>query len=313
MLGLAVVLWSCSGLTSRPDVPLQRRGAPDRLRVRTDQGGRKMVLDVPLEHYVQAAALSEFAPAAGELPLVEKMFEVQAVISRTYAIAHLGRHRLEGYDLCATTHCQLYEPGRLRTSRWAGAAREASATTSGLVLWFDNAPADAVFHADCGGHTSAASAVWSGTSRPYLRAQRDDGAASDAHAAWQYSVRAGTLLRALNVDPRTRPGSRLEAIAVLERDEAGRALRVALRGERPAIVRGEDFRDVVSRAFGPRAIRSTWFHVQRNAGSFTFTGRGYGHGVGLCQAGALARLKAGEKTSAVLQHYFPGTTLVDLP
>ena len=63
-----------------------------------------------LEDYVRAAILSEFAPPAGDPGDIERMLEVQAIIARTYAASHLGRHQREGFDLCATTHCQLYQP-----------------------------------------------------------------------------------------------------------------------------------------------------------------------------------------------------------
>jgi stage II sporulation protein D (peptidoglycan lytic transglycosylase) len=75
------------------------------------------------------------------------------------------------------------------------------------------------------------------------------------------------------------------------------------------VVRGDEFRQVLSRAFGPRAIRSTLFEVRRAGAAFTFSGRGYGHGVGLCQAGALARLRAGATPSDVVRYYYPGTVL----
>jgi stage II sporulation protein D len=76
------------------------------------------------------------------------------------------------------------------------------------------------------------------------------------------------------------------------------------------IVRGEALRDVLTQAFGGRTIRSTWFDVRRNDGGYVFEGRGFGHGVGLCQAGALARIRAGTRLPAILQKYFPGTRLV---
>ena len=77
-------------------------------------------------------------------------------------------------------------------------------------------------------------------------------------------------------------------------------------------MRGEELREVLSTAFGARAVRSTWFTVGRLGQAFVFEGRGFGHGVGLCQAGALARLRAGQKLPAILQTYFPGTKIVTL-
>lgn len=268
---------------------------------------------MPLEEYVAATIISEFAPPDGEPVTVERMLEVQAVIGRTYALAHLGRHAREGFDLCATTHCQLFQPSRLRTSRWAAQAAEAVRRTSGTVLWFDGAPANALFHADCGGHTSTAADVWGGTGSPYLAAVEDDGPAEEAHAGWRYEAARASVLRALNADPRTRVGARLDGIQILERDSAGRAEQIALHGAVERIVRGEALREVLTQAFGGRTIKSTWFDVRRQGAAFVFEGRGFGHGVGLCQAGALARVRAGTRLPAILQKYFPGTRLGRIP
>ena len=278
------------------------------VRVQVGEAG-KAVRRVALEDYARAAALSEFAPPSGEEAVIERMLEVQVVIARSYALAHLGRHARQGFDLCSTTHCQLYEPSRLKTSRWAAAAAEAVRRTAGAVLWHEGAPAAAMFHADCGGHTSTSVSAWGGTERAYLRAVRDDGPADGAHAAWTYTVPVAAMAAALNGDARTRVGDRIDTIRVLDRDASGRAATVALHGLEERLVRGEDVRAALARRFGARAVRSTLFDVRRDGPSFVFTGRGFGHGVGLCQAGALARIRAGAKAADVLRRYYPGTTL----
>jgi stage II sporulation protein D len=295
-----------------PDLPSPAPPAVATLTVNVTEGGTSVIRKVSLEEYVHGAVVSEFTPAAAELPLAERMYEVQAVVTRTYAVANLARHGREGFDLCGTTHCQVYEPSRLGGWRWTRVAGNAVERTTGLVLWYDRAPARVVFHADCGGHTSAAASVWGGREYPYLTAVADDGPAAPAHLSWRYEVSLDDLARALNADPRTRVGDRLDMIDVLDRDAGGRAERVALHGRHEAIVRGEQLREVLTRAFGARSIRSTQFSVRRDGLLVTFEGRGFGHGVGLCQAGAFARVRAGEKTAAVLQRYFPGTRLVTL-
>ena len=296
----------------RSSSPSGRARLPAYITIGTKDGNRLTIRKVPFEEYVQATILSEFAPPAGDPATVERMLEVQAVISRSYALTHLGRHVADGYDLCSTSHCQLYEPSRLRTSKWAPQSAEAVRQTAGRVIWFDGAPASAVFHADCGGQTSRADEVWNGAGRPYLVSIADSGPAESVHSHWNYEVTRAAMLRALNADPRTRVGARLDQLQVLERDSAGRAERIALHGTSDRIVRGEELRDVLSTAFGARSIRSTWFNVQRRGQAFAFEGRGFGHGVGLCQAGALARLGAGQKLPAILQTYFPGTKIVTL-
>jgi stage II sporulation protein D len=300
---------ACS--TGRRPAPLRiaARNIPSHLRVRLADGA---VRRVALEDYVRGSIISEFAPPSGDPSLIERMLEVQAVIARTYAVAHATRHHRQGFDLCSTTHCQLYEPSRLRTSSWAGAAVRAADQTTGMVLWYGASPASALFHADCGGHTSAAGDVWGGTPQPYLSARADDGPAEAAHTTWRYGVDARELVAALNADTRTRVGKKLNAVVVVRRDGAGRAELVALRGTREPLVRGEELRGVMTRAFGPKSVRSTRFNVSRAGSRFLFEGRGYGHGVGLCQAGALARLKAGSRPEQVLARYYPGARLVVL-
>jgi stage II sporulation protein D len=294
----------------RVEAPLGAVRLPPALRVAVREAGASVIRRVSLEEYVEAVILSEFAPAAGDVQSVKRMFEVQAVISRTYAVSHAGRHGDEGFDVCSTTHCQLYEPARLRTSRWAPAARDAVRTTAGVVIWYGQAPATVLYHADCGGRTSDASSVWGGPSPPYLRGVPDDGPARDAHTAWTHEASHEAVRRALNAYPPTIVGAHLRGIDVLARDHAGRIQRLQLKGEREPIVRGEDFRTALTRAFGPRSIRSTRFNVRAVQSTFHFEGDGFGHGVGLCQTGAFAHARAGASLFNILRRYYPGTRLL---
>jgi stage II sporulation protein D len=271
--------------------------------VRVQIGG--VIARVPIEEYVRVVVLSELAPADGDASASARMLELQAIISRTYAVA--PRHRTSGFDVCATTHCQLYQPERVASASWAHAAAAAVRRTTGVLVWFGDVPAQIVFHADCGGQTSSARDVWSSADPAYLVSVTDSGAASGAHRGWRFTPAGPALIAALNADPRTRVGSRLTRIDVLRRDRAGRAQLIALDGERAPVIASEELRLVLNRAFGPRALRSTRFTVRRTDTGFEFTGSGFGHGVGLCQAGALARIKAGASVTEVLAHYFPGT------
>jgi stage II sporulation protein D len=311
VLGTLLVFTACS--TRMRPTPMRTGAAklPTHVRIKLPNGSVRPIL---LEEYVRGTIISEFAPAidAAELSLVERMLEVQSVVARTFAVANIGRHARQGYDLCSTTHCQLYEPARLKTSTWAPAATVATDRTAGLFLWHAAAPARAVFHADCGGHTSAAADVWGGTVRPYLQAIADDGPAEAAHVSWKFETTMPALLKALNDNERTRVGKQLSQIAVKDRDHGGRARTVVLKGTRDIVVRGEDFRAVLSQAFGAKSIRSTRFTVTRQGGRFIFEGQGFGHGVGLCQVGALARLKAGSRPEQVLARYYPGARLLSM-
>jgi stage II sporulation protein D (peptidoglycan lytic transglycosylase) len=306
-----LMLSACVPGPARVTLPSAAMAAtvPRTVRVQVREGTAVVIREVSLEEYVTAAALSEVHPDNNDAGVAERMFELQSVIGRTYATTNRGRHGTEGFDLCSSTHCQLYEPARLRTSRWAAVARAAAQRTSGEVLWFAGGPARVLFHADCGGRTSSAAAVWGGLAPAYLSGTADDGPACGAHNEWKFETRAAALRSALNDDPRTAVGAALDRIEVAGRDSAGRAEKILLRGTRTFVIRGEVFREVVTRALGARSLRSTLFTVKQSRDVFVFDGTGFGHGVGLCQAGALARLKAGASPEEVLEHYFPETSL----
>jgi stage II sporulation protein D len=297
---VAVVAAGC-GL---PDPRIPSAGAPalpERVRVRT----RGVIVPVPLEDYVFGSALAEVTPV-GETPAASaRIYEVQAVLARTYAAAHLGRHRAEGFDVCDATHCQLYDPARIKTSRFSAVAEDAVRRTTGEVLRYGRWPIDALFHADCGGSTAAADAVWGGPSLPYLMPRRDDLAAIP-HRAWQFSTSGDALRDALNRDARTAVGVRLTGLEIVARDDSGRAATIAIRGEHDRVVRGEDLRAVLNRTLGDRAIQSTRFTLTRSAASYAFAGSGFGHGVGLCQIGAAARARRGDSLRDILAAYFTG-------
>jgi stage II sporulation protein D len=308
-LATALIAVSPACVTSRP-LAVETRVSrpvltlPREVRVRT---GRR-VIAVPLEEYVLATALSEVSPVDEAPATTARIFEVQAIIARTYVVAHLRRHADEGFDVCDTTHCQLYQPGRIATSRFATAARAAVETTRGVVLMYGDHPAETLFHADCGGHTASASDVWGGPAVPYLVGETDE-VPDDTHRTWQVSLSADRLREALATRTRAELGRRLRDIRVSERDDSGRAEAIALEGDHTVTVRGESFRAAVTREFGPQALQSTHFDVTRSGGNFVFNGRGYGHGVGLCQVGAAARARRGESIDEILAAYFPGASV----
>jgi len=113
----------------------------------------------------------------------------------------------------------------------------------------------------------------------------------------------------LDADPRTSVGGRLDSIDIVQSDAAGRALLVGLTGARSPVVRGEELRVILSRSFGPRSVRSPRFTVTRSGDEFIFAGTGIGHGAGLCQFGAMARLRAGASMRDVIGLYYPGTII----
>jgi SpoIID/LytB domain protein len=273
------------------------------------EDGRIISLD--LDTYVLGAVAAEAWVRRDEDPdVAERIFEVQALVARTYALANVKRHAAEGFDLCSRTHCQIYRPPA-NSARWREALETAVERTSESLIAYNNRPILALFHANCGGGTSAAHDVWGGTSRPYLIAV-EDRACDLPSTHWRVSLARADLVRVLDADKRTSVGGRLDSIDVLEADRTGRVMLAALAGARSPVVRGEELRGILGRAFGVRSIRSPRFTVARDGTQFIFEGSGFGHGAGLCQFGAMTRLRAGASARDVIEHYYPGVHIVRL-
>ena len=259
------------------------------VRVRTGANGSPRVVDIPIEVYVARVIAGEGEPRAGEAAQ-----EALAVTIRTFAAANTGRHRRDGFDLCDTTHCQV-----LRAS--TPASRRAALATSGDVLMYDGRPAEVFYSASCGGRSELASQVWPGAiDHPYLASLADD--VHDGEAPWTIDLPAERIERALQ--RAGFEGKRLKDVEVEQRSGSGRVTRLRLPGLRPDSIAGDDFR----LAIGARDLRSTAFSVKKVGRAFRFTGRGYGHGVGLCVVGAGLRAARGETAAQILAQYYPGLT-----
>lgn len=323
--GVLLALQACSSTPARPvphplpPVAARPRQTPpadtsavvpvlEAVRVRTAQGDIRVI---GIEDYVAGVVAGELAIGAIDPRVVRDMLAVQAILARTYAVANAGRHAREGFDLCSSTHCQVYRTTEQVLVANRPLAASAAAATTGQVLAFGGRPAQTLFHANCGGRTSAPERIWGGEARPYLRPVTDESCRLDPAAAWSYALTRTQARDALNATPRTAVGARLDAIAIVETDDAGRAALVALDGEKSPLVRGEELRAAIMRQLGDRTVRSPMFVVRRDGERFVFTGRGRGHGAGLCQHGALARLLAGASVGAVLSTYYPGTLLTE--
>lgn len=302
---------AAGGLVSACEVVPRRRlpeapplVLPARLSVRL--GGR--IVTVPLEEYVLGSIVAEVAPLNETPEVAARIFELQAVLARSYAAGHAGRHRAEGFDLCDSAHCQRYDAARLRSSRLADLARLAVERSSARIVTYGRRPAGTLFHADCGGHTASADAVWGGGAVPYLVPARD-ALPWSAHREWTRTVSSDDLRGMLNADPRTRVGRRLGGVTVTQRDVSGRAAGILLEGDTSRTIRGEQLRAVVNQRLGEKGLQSTRFTVHRSGASYVFRGSGFGHGVGLCQLGAAARARQGESVEAIIATYFKGAKL----
>jgi stage II sporulation protein D len=278
------------------------------LTVRVRPSRHAAPVAVPLEEYLFGALAAE-ASTEGEFAALK----AQSIVSRTYALKHVGRHARDGFDFCATTHCQRYlrvTPANSRPDFHARLRRAISETAGETLRDARGRIANAYFSASCGGMTADVGTLWGApAAEPYERGVRDEFCAAAPHARWIDRVPARRLLLALREDPRSDVGSRLDQIAVVKRDRTGRAELVAVAGERRRVLRGWDFKIIVGRTLGWSVVKSSRFAVAREGADFVFRGSGFGHGLGLCQHGAHTLARRGASHLQILAHYFPGTTV----
>ena len=273
---------------------------------------------VTLEDYLVGVVSAEIG---GRRPEERAAVEAQAIASRTYALRRMRTTGAQRYDLVASVDHQVY---RGRTGADPMAA-EAVHATRGEVLTWDGEPIDAFYSSTCGGRSEAGRDLFVDGERPYLRSQPDLDPGGVAWCAisprfrwterWNGAEIAAALRRTLSSEqlPAARAGD-LEAFRVLARTGSGRVAELELvgRGGR-TIVRGSAVRRVLSPP-GGGLLRSSDFtiRIDRRGGRIErveVEGRGFGHGVGMCQYGAIGRARAGQDYQTILMSYFPGTTL----
>jgi len=301
--GLAALLALLVVLALHPAPAAPRGGeSPNAVRVRRVlRLATSLVETVPLEPYVAAVLPAEIggnAPAAA--------LEAQAVAARSYAVARTARHADEGADLCDGIHCQVYAG----LERATAATRRAAEATRGLVLVQRGRVIAAPFHAVCGGRTARPSAIWDDEETPDLAPVEDDACLASPGARWTFFLpRAKVPLLAEKLGF---PAARFLEVWAHADDGRVAALRLVAPGGRSRVVRAFDARARASELWGWSSIRSTDFEVEERPAGYAFTGRGTGHGAGLCQAGAIARARRGESRDAILAHYYRGAAVATL-
>ena len=262
------------------------------VRVRENKSG--IISTYPLEDYVAAVLAAEMPE---EFP--PEALKAQAVLIRTLTQNPSQDHRLQGFDFCDTTHCQLFRPLKTIPEKF----RIATLQTRGQILSYNHKPIVALYHSTCGGHTSANQRVFGGEPQPYLQGVDDkDYCEASPQTTWRSQVPRRQLEAVLAFSP-------LKQIQVLDGEAQGRNFTLALEGRDRKDLSAQDFLLAVGQQIGWEKIKSAYFTVEPNGDAFTFIGRGLGHGVGLCQWGARGMALQGKTYREILQHYFPGTYL----
>lgn len=251
--------------------------------------------------------------------------QAQAVAARSYAATNLGRTAT--YDVTGGVLDQVYGGVDAETP----SARQAVESTRGLVLTYGGHVVNAPYHSTCGGTTAGADELWRTGNEPYLRSVSDRIPGTDRFYCdiaprfrWTRTYDRATLdavLRRYLAHYASVPGGNpghVQAVEVESRTPSGRVGTLHVATDRGNFVlRGNDIRFVL-RSAGGEILNSTYFSVETSSSSrgalasVTLRGRGYGHGVGMCQWGAIGRSRAGQDYREILAAYYPGTTIAAL-
>lgn len=296
-------------------------GKPYRGAVEVLAGGSGLTVvnHVAVESYLAGVVSAEMGSRAST---ERAALEAQAIVSRTYALAARGRSAGQRYDLQGGTTDQVYGGVGAETEQsWAAVRR-----TTRRVITYQGRLIEAFFHSTCGYATAAPEEVFSfGRPLPYLRPvsdRRPGGYYCDLSPKFRWTVEwEGDELR--RILRRTVPavlGIEADLVDVIEHvrvhrtGPSGRAVEIRVRvgnGEIPVF--GPDVRAVFTTpnggALGSSAVQ---LRTERSGGRverLVAEGAGWGHGVGLCQWGAVGRARAGQDAHTIIATYFPGTRI----
>jgi stage II sporulation protein D len=284
-----------------------------------DSAGLTVVNRLFLESYLAGVVSAEM----GRRNQTEfEALKAQAVVSRTYALRNLRRRAALGFDLHAGVADQVYGGSASETPE----GREAVGLTRGQALTFDGSPIDAFYYSTCGGRTADGVEAFRAASRPYLRSFADVDELGQAYCRispryrwreeWSGDALRTTLRRTLPATLGVGPdrASEVRDVWVVQRTGSGRVgrLGITLRADH-LMVEGRVVRQVLRPASGD-LLRSAAFTLTASRSGREIThlvaeGSGAGHGVGMCQWGAVGRSRGGQNYQRILAAYFPGATL----
>lgn len=266
----------------------RERNYDDDLQVKARGNTLILINQVDLEYYIAGVVESESGRDGST-----EFYKVQDIISRTYALKNLRRHKHEGFNLCDEEHCQVYH-----SRSYLPIIQDAATQTAGLVL-VDSAGEliTAAYHANSGGETANSEDVWT-LPLPYLRAQVDTFGEQMSRARWEkriyrkdwvkyFQTKHGMPLTEENIEAVTRFNQTTRQTSILGY--------ISLKEVRA------DWR-----------LRSTFFSVEPQGDVVILSGRGWGHGVGLNQQGAIRMTELGWSHLDVLRFYYPGVRIVNL-
>lgn len=253
---------------------------------------------IPVEEYVADVLEGE---TNGNMP--GEAMKALAIAIRSYTIRFRDRHKEEGFDFCDTTHCQY-----LRLDPRPSVV-SAVKETRGELLWDRGRPLAAYYHKDCGGQTEGAAAAWPGQDSPSLLSHADPYCVR-ASQPWRTEISRIKIDQAIAAAGLAVPPG-WNRITVMERTPSGRAsrLRFSIDASQGAPMSASTLRFALGRSTGWNTLKSDWYEISTLGDHFIFTGRGVGHGVGLCQTGAAEMAREGKTYRDILAFYYPGAAI----
>lgn len=283
-----------NSLTYSPRSPgtIKERKYRDDVEITAGESGLTIVNLVDMHNYLSGVVESE---GGGGKELA--YYEVQALMSRTYALKYRDKHTKEGFGLCDRVHCQAYH----NMLRFTPTIDTAVRKTEGMVMVDQKYQlVDSYFHANCGGQTSEPDYVWN-NKISYLNTFKDTFCIYTKQATWEKRIPQDEW-RDFLVKYYDYPVSD----SVL-----GPMIFTFNQSERSAFFHypwlGIPLRDIRTEF----SLKSTFFNCYPEGTDVVLRGRGYGHGVGLCQEGAMKMAKFGYSYLQIALYYFPGVKIVD--
>ncbi len=293
--------------------------------VRPASPGRVTAVNlVDIEDYLLGVVPHEIGKVGPELLEAAK---AQAVAARTYAITYRGRREAQGFDFFATVQDQVYGGSGSETDVTNRAVRE----TAGEILTYAGKPIEAFYHSTCAGRTAAIEEVWNDAPRPYLVSVIDadprTGEAYDRSSSrfrwterWTADELTATLARTLadSLPDGVRSVGELSDIRVTERTASGRVRALRIRTTTAEFTVGGDRVRWILRTPKGAILNSSKFDIAAVRApdgrilEFVAEGGGWGHGIGMCQVGAMGRARAGQSYRTILETYYPATRLREL-
>ena len=286
------------------------------LKIIADENSVKVINRISLEDYLKGVVPAEMPIGPGTSYF--QALKAFAICARTYAVMKMGNNN-SLFDVYLDTRDQVYSGADAERLLSDKAVDE----TKNLILAYEGKPAIVFYSAACGGHTGNASNVFKGTDEPYLQGVKDGdppNCSIEPHFIWTEKYSEKIFIDRLKSAGYVRDNNyKLIDVKVESRFKSGRVndlqiILVSDKGNKKIInINGNNIRSVIRTADDKHILRSTMFNIYKNNnGDVIIDGKGNGHGVGLCQWGAINQSIEGRNYKQILSYYFPGTEIQEL-